>query len=192
MSIAVRSLETPRLKLLLPAPADAPRFAAYVNENEPHLARWEPPRPEGYFTAAYWEKRIERYQDELARDLAVRFALVRRDDPAGPVVGHCNFNQIVRGCFQACVLGYSVDHRWEGRGMMREALSAALPFMFDGVGLHRIMANYIPTNERSGRLLARLGFVVEGRAQNYLFIDGAWREHVLTSLTNPDPSPPGV
>jgi [ribosomal protein S5]-alanine N-acetyltransferase len=34
-------------------------------------------------------------------------------------------------------------------------------------------------------LLARLGFVVEGVAKEYLFIDGAWRDHVLTALRAP-------
>ena len=52
--------------------------------------------------------------------------------------------------------------------------------------LHRIMANYRPENERSGRLLERLGFVRGGLRERYLFIDGAWRDHVLTALTNPD------
>src|SRR4051794_25663794 len=113
MSLAACVLETPRLRLLLPTPDDAPRFAAYVMANEAHLARWEPPRPEASSPAAYWERRIERHQDEVARDLAVRFALIRGDEPLGPIVGHCNFNQIVRGCFQAAVLGYSVDHRCE-------------------------------------------------------------------------------
>jgi ribosomal-protein-alanine N-acetyltransferase len=47
------------------------------------------------------------------------------------------------------------------------------------------MANYRPENERSGILLERLGFVREGLAKDYLFIDGQWRDHVLTSLTNP-------
>ena len=51
------------------------------------------------------------------------------------------------------------------------------------------MANYIPENERSGRLLARLGFTREGLAKDYLFIDGAWRDHVLTALANPDFDP---
>jgi ribosomal-protein-alanine N-acetyltransferase len=44
----------------------------------------------------------------------------------------------------------------------------------------------VPTNERSGRLLRRLGFVVEGYARDYLFIGGQFRDHVLTSLTHPD------
>jgi ribosomal-protein-alanine N-acetyltransferase len=46
------------------------------------------------------------------------------------------------------------------------------------------MANYVPTNERSGRLLRRLGFVVEGYARDYLFIGGRFQDHVLTALTN--------
>jgi len=35
------------------------------------------------------------------------------------------------------------------------------------------------------RQLLRLGFTREGIARDYLFIDGAWRDHVLTSLTHP-------
>jgi ribosomal-protein-alanine N-acetyltransferase len=47
------------------------------------------------------------------------------------------------------------------------------------------MANYRPENLRSARLLARLGFIQEGYARDYLFIDGAWRDHVLTARLNP-------
>jgi ribosomal-protein-alanine N-acetyltransferase len=55
--------------------------------------------------------------------------------------------------------------------------------------LHRIMANHRPENERSARLLERLGFVREGLAKDYLFIDGDWCDHVLTSLTHPTYDP---
>lgn len=51
--------------------------------------------------------------------------------------------------------------------------------------IHRIMANYMPHNKRSGALLARLGFEKEGYAKDYLLIDGQWRDHVLTALTTP-------
>ena len=68
---------------------------------------------------------------------------------------------------------------------MEEALRAANAFVFDAMRMHRVMANYRPENERSRRLLERLGFEREGLARNYLFIDGAWRDHVLTSLTHP-------
>ena len=67
---------------------------------------------------------------------------------------------------------------------MYEALTAAIDYVFTDLKLHRIMANYIPVNERSARLLRRLGFTVEGYARDYLFIAGEWRDHILTSLTN--------
>ena len=122
----------------------------------------------------------------MARDLSLRLALFRRGDPEGPVLGHVNFSQIVRGAAQSCFLGYSLDRRCVGRGIMTEALGAAIPLVFGQLKLHRIQANYVPTNERSGRVLRRLGFVVEGYARDYLFIGGAWRDHVLTARTNPD------
>ncbi len=40
-------------------------------------------------------------------------------------------------------------------------------------------------NERSVRLLRRLGFVVEGYARDYLLIQGRWQDQVLVGLTNP-------
>jgi ribosomal-protein-alanine N-acetyltransferase len=187
-------LTTRRLLLTIPSPEAAPLYLTYAIENDPHLAPWEPPRPRGYFTEGYWYRRLEQNRDELAAGRSLRLGIFRRDDAvagaSAVLLGHCNFNQIVRGGFQAAVLGYSLDRRCEGRGMMTEALSAALPFVFDRLGLHRVMANYVPTNERSGRVLRRLGFVVEGYARDYLYIGGAWRDHVLTSLTSPSPRPP--
>lgn len=56
--------------------------------------------------------------------------------------------------------------------------------------MHRIMANYMPHNQRSGALLARLGFEREGYAKDYLLIDGKWQDHVLTALTNKEWLPP--
>jgi len=51
--------------------------------------------------------------------------------------------------------------------------------------VHRIHANYMPHNRRSGAVLRRLGFVVDGFARDYLQINGRWEDHVLTSLINP-------
>jgi ribosomal-protein-alanine N-acetyltransferase len=178
-------IETERLTLTIGPLDAAARYAAFVLDNEEHLARWEPPRPEGYFTTVYWQRRIEKDFDEYARGESLRLALFRRGDPEGPLLGRVNFTQFVRGGFQSCFLGYGLDRRCVGRGLMSEALAGAIPFVFDTLGLHRVQANYVPTNDRSGRVLRRLGFVVEGYARDYLFIGGAWRDHVLTALLNP-------
>jgi [ribosomal protein S5]-alanine N-acetyltransferase len=184
------AIETDRLLLTIPGVEAAPQLLAYAVENEEHLAPFEPSRPKDFFSLPFWHRRIEVHRDEFFRDRSMRLVLLRRDDPGGPILGHCNYSNFIRGAFQACYLGYSLDHRHRGRGVMREAITGSLRYVFDALKLHRVMANYLPTNERSGRLLEGLGFVVEGYARDYVFINGAYRDHVLTSLTNPNPSPP--
>lgn len=122
----------------------------------------------------------------------MRTVFMKRDAEAvdggrgGPIVGIINVSQIVRGAFQAAVIGYSLDGGAQGSGLMTEALEAVIDYGFDGLELHRLMANYRPENTRSAAVLERLGFVKEGYAKEYLFIDGAWRDHVLTALVRSD------
>ncbi len=72
---------------------------------------------------------------------------------------------------------------------MLEALKAVIAYAFETLKLRRLSANYMPTNERSGRLLRKAGFVVEGYARDYLQIGGRWTDHVLTSLIHPNAAP---
>lgn len=72
---------------------------------------------------------------------------------------------------------------------MTEIVGAACDHVFRELDLHRIMANHVPENVASARVLAKLGFVEEGLAHSYLQIDGVWRDHVLTARINPAHSP---
>jgi ribosomal-protein-alanine N-acetyltransferase len=176
-------IETDRLRLCLLEPERAAEMARFYVENDAHFAPWDPPRPPGFFSAAYWEARLARAQCELDEDKALRFVLL--DKVRDEVVGTANFTAFIRGPFQACLLGYGLDHRRQGEGLMTEGLGAAIDYVFGPLRMHRIMANYVPTNERSAGVLRRLGFVHEGYARDYLFIAGQWRDHILTALVNP-------
>lgn len=176
-------IKTERLVLTLPDERAAPRMAAFVTENREHLAHWEPLHSEKYFTEDFWREQLSFSREEFFEGRSLKFVLFT-PDADGQLIGGCNFTNIVRRAFQACYLGYSLDYRYEGKGLMYEALTAAIDYVFGEMRLHRIMANYIPTNERSGNLLRRLGFTVEGYARDYLLIDGRWQDHIMTSLTN--------
>jgi ribosomal-protein-alanine N-acetyltransferase len=67
---------------------------------------------------------------------------------------------------------------------MTHGVRVAIQYAFGPLNFHRVEANYHPQNERSARLLKRLGFIEEGIAQNYLYINKAWQPHMRTSLTN--------
>ena len=188
---ALPELKTARLVVRLARPGMQGAMARFLAENfEGHLDRWSPPAASAFFTEGFWRDRLAIAVEEFHAGRAVRFVLQDPGPESGAVIGTCNYTNIVRGPFLACHLGYQIARSHEGRGLMAEALRATNAFAFRELRLHRIQANYRPENERSGRLLERLGFVREGLARDYLFIDGAWRDHVLTALVNPafDPS----
>ncbi len=177
-------LVTDRLELVAPLDLDgAAEVAAFQARNRAHFGPWDPVRPEAFFEAGYWRRQLEDDARAQAADQRVRFFARERD--GGAIIAHVHFANIVRGAFQSCHLGFGVDEARAGQGVMREALEVALGWAFEELRLHRVEANHRPENLRSAALLRRLGFVPEGYARDYLRIDGAWRDHVLTALTNP-------
>ena len=78
-------------------------------------------------------------------------------------------------------MGYGASKEAEGKGVAYQLCCTAVQFAFDELGLNRLMANHLPYNNRSAKLLSRLGFVREGFAKNYLEINGKWQNHVLTA-----------
>lgn len=180
----------PRVFLTLAGPGDGADLAAFHDREWDHLGPWMPPRTTAWRTEAHWRRWGAEAVDLFLDDRAVRLVLRRIDRPENGIVGQLNLNMLARGAFQAATLGYHLGAAQQGQGLMREALEMAIPYAFGPLSLHRLMANHLPENDRSAALLQRLGFVREGYAKDYLFIGGAWRDHVLTALTNPAPAPP--
>ena len=175
---------TEHLILTVLMPADYLKLFNYQRINHQHLQPWEPLRDKQYFSDAETKKRalanFELFQS------GVYIPLVGLDKMTGEIVCCANFSNIVHGAFQACHLGYSINQEEQGKGLMFEMLEAAIQYVFAEYQLHRIMANYIPTNTRSANLLKRLGFEQEGLAKSYLKIAGEWQDHVLTSKLYPE------
>lgn len=172
-------LRTKRLLLKIAGPEFAAQRARYERENRAFHAPWSPSRPDEFFTEAFWRKQLSASQEAAHMGTRLTFTIF---DERSDIVGAANFTEIVYGAFDACFLGYALAERAVGHGYMTEALSEALRYVFEDAGLHRVMANYMPVNERSAAVLRRLGFRVEGYARDYLRIDGRWRDHILTAL----------
>lgn len=68
------------------------------------------------------------------------------------------------------------------QGYMYDAICALVPFIFRTLGLHRIEAACLPSNEPSRNLLAKAGFRQEGVARRYIQINGEWQDHALYAL----------
>jgi len=159
-------------------------MAQFYVENGVYLKPLSPAFNDELFSARAWRSRIEAVHAEFRNGKGLRLALLLRADPSR-VVGVANFTSITGFPTYLCNLGYSIAESEQGKGLMTEALRAAIHYVFTEVGLHRIEANYMPSNVRSGRVLEKLGFVIEGQAKDYILINGKWEDHVRTSLTSP-------
>lgn len=51
-----------------------------------------------------------------------------------------NFSNVVRGSFHACYLGYSIGEKWQGQGLMFDALDVGDSLYACTQHIHRIMA----------------------------------------------------
>lgn len=179
----INMLTTQNLILNLPRQDDLAALKDFEDRNHSHLRKWESTNSASN-QPAYEEiqKRLGNWIKECEEGKSVRFFIRPKDDP-NKVIGFCNFTQIFHGAFQACYLGYKIDYEYEGKGLMYEALEASINYVFEDLKIHRIMANYMPINTRSAKLLYRLGFIIEGYAKNYLLINGQWEDHILTALS---------
>ena len=159
---------------------DVPKILQFYQENEFHLAPWEPERPVDFLTEDYWQKQIIKAEQEFVNGVSARLGYFEKSN--GACIGFVNLTNFERGPFQNCRLGYKIAKSHEGLGAMSQALRHTIAYAFGELAFHRIEANVIPHNSRSLNLLKRLGFVEHGIARNYLKINGTWQDHVLTSL----------
>lgn len=170
------------MKIMRSQPGHEIILANYYSSNEEHLRRWSPLMPRTHHSVASWTLRLIEREKEFEDESSVHF--IATNDTESHVIASCSLSNIVRGVFQSCHMGYSVDRNFEGQGKMLKLAQHTIDYAFGELKLHRIIANHMPTNTRSESLLKRLGFEREGYAKKYLQINGEWEDHVLNSLIN--------
>lgn len=178
-----REVRTARLVLRAPDPRLVHPIVGFQARNVDHFGPWDPPRPAGYGSVDATAARLDQERIAFGSGLAWRYWISVAD--TSEVIGQCQVSGVQRGPFQSATLGYSLDLGLLGQGLMTEALNAVISQVFaPAVRLHRLQAAVRPENDRSKRVLHRLGFTREGYSPGYLFIDGAWRDHEVFSLVN--------
>lgn len=168
----VTIMKTSRLITL----ADAEILVDLYARNREFLAPWVPIRPDEYFTVAGQRADIGTALDRCARGTALPHVILNE---SGDVAGRITINDIVRGAFQSCSLGYWLSESDNGRGLASAAVGHIMRTAFEDLGLHRIEAGTLRNNARSRHVLERNGFVRFGIAPMYLKIAGEWQDHVL-------------
>lgn len=147
------------------------------------LRRWEPSIPPGHADASTdrraFAARCGARERERQLGTGYGFGIFE----SGAFAGEINISSIQRGPFQNAYVGYWVDERRAGRGLVPESLVLVLRFAFEDLGLHRVQVAIIPRNDASRRVVQKLGLREEGVAERYLEINGVWEDHLRHAIT---------
>ncbi len=165
--------------------SDFGEWAALRAGSRDFLQPWEPTWPADDLSRASFRRRLSAYTHDIERGVAYPFLVFRQAD--GVMVGGITLSNIRRGVAQMGSIGYWVGEPHARRGYTVAAVNAVTRFCFGRLGLHRVEAACIPTNEGSRAVLARAGFREEGLARAYLKINGVWRDHLLFGLLSSAP-----
>ena len=115
------------------------------------------------------EKFVVRFSNTTSWEKIPMFAIVFNDK----VIGEIYLNDLDLQNKQA-ELGYSLSHIYWGKGLTQEAARAVIDWAFQTYNLNKIYAILDPRNERSLRVLEKLGMVQEGLLRNHKI----WQDEV--------------
>ena len=158
---------------------DASAWREVRTRNAPWLRPWEATLPLSEHDApTTYASMVRRLRAEAREGRGLPFALF----VDGSFGGQVTVGGISRGSLLSAYIGYWIDQRVAGRGIMPTAVALVTDHCFREVGLHRVEINIRPENTASLRVVEKLGFRREGLRERYLHIDGDWRDHLTFVL----------
>ena len=164
-------------------PQDFPLWREVRQRNEAWLTPWEPRRPLPQFdptiNRSAFASRCAARERDAAAGLSFGFGMFIDDRFCGEV----NINHILRGAVQTGTIGYWIDERFAGRGLVAEGVVVVAEFAFERLWLHRLEICIVPRNHNSRRVMEKLAVREEGVALRALEINGVWEDHVRYGFT---------
>lgn len=154
--LGTKVLETTRLILRPFTVDDAPAmFANWASDGEVTKYLTWPTHTDPAVTRAILEDWVGRYADPTWYNWAIVWK--ETGEPIG------NISVVERQAETACFhIGYCLGRAFWHKGIMTEAFSEVIRFLFEEVGCLRVEARHDSQNPRSGAVMARCGMAREG------------------------------
>ncbi|WP_370288778.1 GNAT family N-acetyltransferase [Nocardioides sp.] len=151
--------------------------------NAAWLARWDATAPPGADARPLtFRALVKRLRRSARRGHSFPFVV----EVDGQFAGQVSVNNIVRGSAQFASVGYWIDQRFAGKGVIPRAVAMVVDHAFFVAKLHRIEICIRPENSNSLRVVEKLGLHEVGYAPRFLHIDGDWRDHRIFAVTRED------
>lgn len=172
-------LTTPRLTLRRMMVADASDMYEYAcRQDVTKYLTWYP-HPDRDYTREYLQYIGNRYAAGMFYDWAVIY------EPDCKMVGTCGFTSFNCSSDSAEV-GYVLNPEYWGKGIAAEALTRVLQFAFENLKLHRVEAKFIEENQRSRRVMEKVGMQFEGVMREGMLIKDTYENIGICAILASD------
>jgi ribosomal-protein-alanine N-acetyltransferase len=173
-------LRTERLVLREVTSKDAPWYFRHFNIWEIADGQ-EYPGPKDMETARR-ELKIY-FTDNLRKEMGIRWGITLKG--SDDLIGSAGVYKWVKKTSQV-ETGYDLEPEYWGQGIMTEAMTAVIDYVFDVMKVNRIEAMVSPRNKGSLRLARSLGFHKEGVLREHDFYNGKFTDDFLFALLKRD------
>lgn len=172
-------LETERLLLRPMRVSDTNDMFDYARrEDVTRYLLWNPHKEPAY-TRSYLEYLAGRYRIGMHYEWAMVLKAENR------MIGTCGFVSV--DCSNnAAEIGYVLNPRYRGKGLVPEAVERVLCFGFETLQLHRIEARYMIENAASRRVMEKVGMRFEGVRRASVFVKGSYRDVGVCAILRPE------
>lgn len=168
-------LETERLRLR--AVTEDDYEMVYILRSDPEMMRFIPrPLCEDYRDAL---KLIRQMKQGYEQKESLNWVITLKD--SDELIGTVGYVRI-KSEHNRAELGYMLHSREQGKGFMKEAVSAVINYGFKIMDLHSIEAVIDPDNTASEKILLHFGFVKEGHFKENFLFEGKYLDSVCYTL----------
>jgi len=172
--VNIPTLRTERLVLRKIVPTDIDDVYEYASDTRvSEFLLWSPHPTKGY-TKAYLSLLAKRYRAGDFYDWGIEL-----DGKMIGTVGFTSFS-IENNVGE---IGYVLSSKCWGMGIASEAVKRILEFGFCELLLNRIEAKFMAENEKSRKLLDKLGFNYEGEMKEAVYAKDRYRNVGISALT---------
>lgn len=172
------AFETERLTLRAYRDSDAPEVLFL--RSDPQMIRYIDRAPATSLDDAL--AHIHMVQDLMAQNEGINWVICLKGEDK--MIGNVCFWRMDKTHFRT-EIGYALHTAHQGKGIVNEAVSAALDYAFRVMRFHSIEANVNPENTASVRVLLRQGFVQEAYFRENYYHDGKFLDSAIYSLLTP-------
>lgn len=172
------------LSLRLIEPHHAGELYAVVDANREHLGRWM-----AWMCPEACLEDTRRFAERSLLGFAQRKELVASILLDGRVIGvsgwhEWNQSTLFHGHldYSNAELGYWIDGRYQGRGIMTRAVRALTTLAFEIYGIRRLTIHAETENQRSWKVAERLGYRYEGTLRDVARHDGRTVDHRVYAM----------